>query len=241
MLIGAHVSPAGGPAKAVERGLERGATAIQIFNQNPRAWKPTIYSDDQVAAYHEAMDGSEVKALLIHAVYLLNAASEDPDIRAKTLVSLTESLRAGDRLGAHAVVLHPGSAKTGEVAPAIARAGEVIAEGPDIEIFGAAEGVALEVVNTGDRDIQVRSHTHFFEANRALRFERARAWGMKLDVIAGAGVRFEPGIPKIVHLVPIDGARVVHGQGGLVNGPLDAPGARETALETARSKGYQGA
>ncbi|MBJ7331099.1 MAG: deoxyribonuclease IV [Solirubrobacteraceae bacterium] len=128
MLIGAHVSPAGGPAKAVERGLERGATAIQIFNQNPRAWKPTIYGDDAVAAYHEAMDGSEVKALLIHAVYLLNAASEDADIRAKTLVSLTESLRAGDRLGAHAVVLHPGSAKTGEVAPAIARAGEVIAE-----------------------------------------------------------------------------------------------------------------
>lgn len=128
MLIGAHVSPAGGPAKAVERGLERGAEAIQIFNQNPRAWKPTVYADEQVEAFHAAMDGSEVKALVIHAVYLLNAASEDPDIRAKTLTSLTASLRAGDRLGAHAVVLHPGSAKTGEVAPAIARAGEVIAE-----------------------------------------------------------------------------------------------------------------
>jgi deoxyribonuclease-4 len=128
MLIGAHVSPAGGPAKAVERGAALGAEAIQIFNQNPRAWKPTVYSGEQVEAYHEALDGSPVGALLIHAVYLLNAASEDADIRAKTLTSLIASLRAGDALGATGVVLHPGSAKTGEVGPAIARAGEVIAE-----------------------------------------------------------------------------------------------------------------
>ena len=72
MLIGAHVSPAGGPAKAVERGEALGADAIQIFNQNPRAWKPTTYSEEQLAAYHEAMDGSRVQALMIHAVYLLN-------------------------------------------------------------------------------------------------------------------------------------------------------------------------
>jgi deoxyribonuclease-4 len=128
MLIGAHVSPAGGPAKAVERGVERRCDAIQIFNQNPRAWRPTVYSDEQLAAFEEAMRGSRVKALLIHAVYLLNAASDDPDIRAKTLTSLIASLRAGDALGAHAVVLHAGSAKTGAVGPAIERAGEVIAE-----------------------------------------------------------------------------------------------------------------
>ena len=128
MLVGAHVSPAGGPAKAVERGAERRCDAIQIFNQNPRAWRPTVYSDEQVEEFRAALAGSRVQALLIHAVYLLNAASDDPDIRAKTLTSLTASLRAGDALGAHAVVLHAGSAKTGEVAPAIARAGEVIAE-----------------------------------------------------------------------------------------------------------------
>ncbi len=128
MLIGAHVSPAGGPAKAVERGEALGADAIQIFNQNPRAWKPTTYSEEQLAAYHEAMEGSRVQALMIHAVYLLNAGSDDPDIREKTLTSLTSSLRAGDALGAVCVVLHPGSAKTGPVPPAIARAGEVIAE-----------------------------------------------------------------------------------------------------------------
>src|SRR3954465_7546489 len=75
MLIGAHVSPAGGPAKAVERGLERGARAIQIFNQNPRAWKPTIYSDQQVEEFRTAMAESDVDALLIHPVYLLNPGS----------------------------------------------------------------------------------------------------------------------------------------------------------------------
>ena len=128
MLIGAHVSPAGGPAKAVERGTERAARAIQIFNQNPRAWKPTEYADAAVEAYYEARAGSGIDALLIHAVYLLNAASEDPEIRAKTLTSLISSLRAGDRLGAHAVVLHPGSALKGDVGAAIARAGEVIGE-----------------------------------------------------------------------------------------------------------------
>jgi deoxyribonuclease IV len=128
VLIGAHVSPAGGVAKAVERGVDRGCHAIQIFNQNPRAWKPREYPPDEVEAFHAAMDGSEVDALLIHAVYLLNCASDDAEIREKTLASLVQSLRAGDALGAAGVVLHPGSAKTGDVDAAIARAGEVIRE-----------------------------------------------------------------------------------------------------------------
>jgi deoxyribonuclease-4 len=128
MLIGAHVSPAGGVAKAVERGVERGCHAIQIFNQNPRAWKPREYDPDDVEAFHAAMDSSDVDALLIHAVYLLNCASEDEEIRTKSLTSLIASLRAGDLLNARAVVLHPGSALAGEVAPAIERAGAVIRE-----------------------------------------------------------------------------------------------------------------
>jgi len=110
MLIGAHVSPAGGPANAVERGVERGCRSIQIFNQSPRQWKPTVYDDEKVAAYHEAFAASDVDALLIHAVYLLNFASEDKAILEKSLASLTASLRAGAALGAVGVVLHPGSA-----------------------------------------------------------------------------------------------------------------------------------
>jgi deoxyribonuclease-4 len=128
MLIGAHVSPAGGPAKAVERGVEKGADSIQIFNQNPRAWKPSVYTDEQVADFHKAFEKSRVKAVLIHAVYLLNPASDEKEFRDKTRASLIASLRAGDALGAHAVVLHPGSAKAGKVAPAIKRAGKVITQ-----------------------------------------------------------------------------------------------------------------
>jgi deoxyribonuclease-4 len=143
MLIGTHVSPAGGPAKAIARGVERGADAIQIFNQNPRAWKPTIYSDEAVQEFRAAMAASAVDALLIHAVYLLNAGSEDPEIRAKTLTSLIASLQAGDALGAVSVVLHPGSALKGEVGPAIARAGAVIKEA-----LAESEHCALHLENT---------------------------------------------------------------------------------------------
>jgi deoxyribonuclease-4 len=130
MLIGAHVSPAGGPAKAVERGEERACRAIQIFNQNPRAWKARVYSDEELAAYHEAIDGSHVEALVIHAVYLLNCASEDPEIRDKSLASLIVALNAGAQLGAAGVVLHPGSAlkNGGSVEEALKRAGAVIKE-----------------------------------------------------------------------------------------------------------------
>src|SRR3954447_10917372 len=143
MLIGAHVSPAGGPANAIARGVERGCDAIQIFNQNPRAWKPTVYSDEQVAAYHEARRGSRVGALLIHAVYLLNPATDDKEMRDKTRASLIASLQAGDALGAHAVVLHAGSAKSGSVKPAIKRAGKVIAEA-----LSETERCALHLENT---------------------------------------------------------------------------------------------
>ena len=128
MLVGAHVSPAGGLAKAVERGAERGCRAIQVFNQSPRMWRPTRYGPEDFAAFRAAMDASPLGAVMIHAVYLLNCASDDPDIAAKSLTSLTHSLRIGDAIGAACVVLHPGSAKTGDVGEAIARAGAVIRE-----------------------------------------------------------------------------------------------------------------
>jgi deoxyribonuclease-4 len=128
MLIGAHVSPAGGLAKAVERGVERGCQAIQIFNQSPRMWRPTSYGPEDFAAFRAAVAETDIGATMIHAVYLLNCASEDPDIREKSLASLIHSLRIGDAIGACCVVLHPGSALRGEVAPAIARAGEIFKE-----------------------------------------------------------------------------------------------------------------
>lgn len=128
MLIGAHVSQSGGLEKAVGRGAERGAEAIQIFNQSPRMWRPTAYGEEDFAAFREALGRSPIKAVLIHAVYLLNCASEDREIRQKSLRSLIQSLRVGDSIGATGVVLHPGSAKKGEVPKAIKRAGKVIGE-----------------------------------------------------------------------------------------------------------------
>jgi deoxyribonuclease-4 len=126
MLIGAHVANSGGLHKAVERGIETGSRAIQIFNQSPRMWRPTAYGEDDFVAMREALDASEIDAVLIHAVYLLNCATDDKEIARKSLASLTQSLRIGDAIGAHGVVLHAGSAKTGDVGRAIARAGKVV-------------------------------------------------------------------------------------------------------------------
>jgi len=143
MLIGAHVSPAGGLPKAIERGVQRGARSIQIFNQSPRMWKPTTYREEDVAAFKQAMAQSPIDAVLIHAVYLLNCASDDPDIRAKSLTSLTHSLHVGEKIGACGVVLHPGSAKTGDVKSAIARAGKTIEEA-----LKESDGCELHLENT---------------------------------------------------------------------------------------------
>src|ERR1700722_8210494 len=143
MLIGAHVSPAGGLPKAIERGVERGCGATQIFNQPPRQWKPTRYSDENVAAFREAMAASPIEAVLIHAVYLINCASEDKEISEKSLTSLTHSLRVGQAIGASAVIIHPGSAKTGHVGAAIARAGKTIAAA-----LADSEGCELHLEDT---------------------------------------------------------------------------------------------
>ena len=128
MLVGAHVSPAGGPANAIRRGTEREARAIQFFNQNPRAWRAREYTEEEVAAFHEGHAAADVGATLIHAVYLINCASESAEICEKSLRSLTISLRCGDAIGADAVVLHPGSALTGAVEGAIERTGKMLAE-----------------------------------------------------------------------------------------------------------------
>jgi deoxyribonuclease IV len=128
MLIGAHVSQAGGLSKAIERGVERGCDAIQIFNQSPRMWRPTAYDKGDYSEFREAMASSRIKAVMIHAVYLINCASEDKEIRTKSLASLEQSLNVGNGIGAVGVVLHPGSAKQGDVPKAIRRAGKVIKE-----------------------------------------------------------------------------------------------------------------
>ena len=126
MLVGAHVSTAGGLDKAVERGSERGCEAIQIFNQSPRMWRPTNYGEDDFASFREAMDASKVEAVIIHAVYLINTATKDKELRKKSQAALTHALRIGDEIGARGVVLHPGSTLGDPLKPALKRAAKVI-------------------------------------------------------------------------------------------------------------------
>lgn len=101
--------------------------------------------------------------------------------------------------------------------------------------------VRIDVVNTSDVPVSITSHFHFFEVNPRLQFDRAAAYGMRLGVPAGSAVRFPPGGSVEVPLVPIGGARIAIGYAGLVDGPLDADGAKEQALTRAREQGYLGA
>jgi deoxyribonuclease IV len=127
MFVGAHVSTSGGLAKAVERGEERGCESIQIFHQSPRMWRPTKYGEEDFAAFREAIEASGVEAVVIHAVYLINCASKDKELRRKSLSSLTHALRIGDGIGAAGVVLHPGAQKGEPLGPSIKRAAKTIA------------------------------------------------------------------------------------------------------------------
>lgn len=122
--------------------------------------------------------------------------------------------------------------------PATIIPGEVILGEGDIVAFNGRQTVELTVANTGDRPIQVGSHCHFFEANRALRFDREKAYGFRLQVPAGTAVRFEPGEDKRVTLVSIGGNRVAYGINGLTHGRLDDPNVKQQALARAKELGF---
>ena len=110
----------------------------------------------------------------------------------------------------------------------------------DIEAFKGRQTRDLTVTNSGDRPIQVGSHCHFFETNRALKFDREQAYGFKLCIPAGTAVRFEPGEEKRVTLVALAGKRVVHGINALTDGSLDDPQVKAKALARAAERGFVG-
>ncbi|HVQ74690.1 MAG TPA: urease subunit beta [Candidatus Binatia bacterium] len=113
--------------------------------------------------------------------------------------------------------------------------GEILLGDGDIEANAGRPVVRVVVANAGDRPIQVGSHFHFFEANRALRFDRGAAFGMRLNVPAGTAVRFEPGDEKHVELVPLAGAREVHGLNGLTDGPTSGDRRADRVARAARA------
>ena len=128
-------------------------------------------------------------------------------------------------------------AKKDSIQSAAVIPGEIILGEGDIVAFNGRQTAEITVANTGDRPIQVGSHCHFFEANRALRFDREKAYGFRLQVPAGTAVRFEPGEDKRVTLVSIGGNRVAYGINGLVNGRLDDPTVKAKALLLRESRG----
>src|SRR5579872_3022422 len=116
--------------------------------------------------------------------------------------------------------------------------GEYLFDGDPIEMNAGRPTHTLEVNNTGDRPVQIGSHFHFFEVNRALIFDRAAAYGMRLDLPAGTAVRFEPGDIKSVQLVALSGLREMYGGSGLVNGWLDDPVVKAQALARMKQAGF---
>jgi len=109
MLFGAHVSAAGGISKAIDRIEAIGGDAVQVFTQSPRMWKPTAHTPDELAHFRARRQEAGVGAVACHALYLVNLASRDPEIRAKSLASLRATMETARAIGAEAVVLHVGS------------------------------------------------------------------------------------------------------------------------------------
>jgi urease beta subunit len=118
--------------------------------------------------------------------------------------------------------------------------GEVMTVAGDIDVFKGRETKGLTVKNAGDRPIQVGSHCHFFETNRALKFDREQAFGFRLCIPAGTAVRFEPGEEKKVTLVAFAGNRFVVGINGLTEGSLDDPKVKAKAISLAAERGFSG-
>lgn len=113
MFFGAHLSSSGGIDKAVERAVAIGADAVQVFVQSPRMWRPVVHKDENVARFRELRD-EHLQGAVAHAIYLINVASDDPELWEKSAAALASTMETGARLGLDAVIFHPGSHKGAE-------------------------------------------------------------------------------------------------------------------------------
>jgi urease subunit gamma/beta len=185
-----------------------------------------------------AREGRSVADLIGHGSTILTTDDVLPGIAAMMHIIQVEGVFPD---GTKLVTVHepirpaPGSAADTE------HPGAVTALEGSLEINAGRRSVTLTAVNTGDRPIQIGSHFHFFEVNKAMEFDRAAAIGMRLDIPAGTAVRFEPGARKEVNLVEFGGRSELTGLNNLTSGISLDPAVRAAALAQARARGFKGA
>jgi len=185
-----------------------------------------------------AREGRSVADLIGHGSTILTTDDVLPGIAAMMHIIQVEGVFPD---GTKLVTVHepirpaPGSAADTE------HPGAVTALEGSLEINAGRRSVTLTAVNTGDRPIQIGSHFHFFEVNKAMEFDRAAAIGMRLDIPAGTAVRFEPGARKEVNLVEFGGRSELTGLNNLTSGISSDPAVRAAALAQARARGFKGA
>ena len=185
-----------------------------------------------------AREGKSVATLMMLGSTVLSTADVLPGVAAMVPILQVEGVFPD---GTKLVTIHePIRPAAGSAADTL-EPGRIVAGEGEIELAAGRMRKTLEVVNTGDRPVQIGSHYHFFEVNKALDFDRGAAFGMRLDIPAGTAVRFEPGQRKEVTLVTFGGRRELSGLNALTQGmSLDEQG-RDAALARAREAGFKGA
>jgi len=185
-----------------------------------------------------ARDGRTVAQMMGAGSLILTTDDVMPGVAALLDVLQVEGMFPD---GTKLVTIHEPIRPREGAAPDRLEPGELLPLEGEIELNTGRARLEITAVNTGDRAIQIGSHYHFFEVNKALDFDRAKAFGMRLDIPAGTAVRFEPGQGKTLTLVAVGGTREIDGFNSLSGGPTDGEEARAQALQRARAAGFKGA
>ncbi|HKB81604.1 MAG TPA: urease subunit beta [Burkholderiales bacterium] len=186
-----------------------------------------------------AREGRSVADLIGYGSTILNADDVMPGVAdLMPVLQVEATFPDGTKLVTVHDPIRPGKLKkdTGAVVP-----GEIFTPDGDIELNAGRRKVTIKAMNTGDRPIQIGSHFHFFEANKALDFDRAASFGMHLDIPAGTAVRFEPGEAKQVTLAAFGGSGEIFGLNNLTDGTTKGEKAKTDALKKAKAQGFKGA
>ncbi|MEO8164862.1 MAG: urease subunit beta [Betaproteobacteria bacterium] len=186
-----------------------------------------------------AREGRSVADLIGYGSTILNADDVMPGVAdLMPVLQVEATFPDGTKLVTVHEPVRPGNKKKDATAVV---PGELITPEGDIEINAGRRKVTLRAVNSGDRPIQIGSHYHFFEANKALDFDRAASFGMHLDIPAGTAVRFEPGETKQVTLAAFGGSGEIFGLNNLTDGTTKGESAKAKALAKAKAGGFKGA